>query len=63
MTLHEIDSLLERIRALVVELGQLEGDGADGAALAIRRRELDQLKSLLANVVSHDPEHDYSAAA
>jgi hypothetical protein len=63
MALHEIDPLLERIRTLVVETQQLEGDGADATALAVRRHELDQLKSLLANVVSHDPTHDYSAAA
>jgi hypothetical protein len=63
MALHEIEPLLERIRALVLETQQLEGDGADGAALATRRYELAQLKSLLAKVVSHDPVHDYSAAA
>jgi hypothetical protein len=63
MALHEIDPLLDKIRTLVLETQQLEGDGADGAALATRRHELAQLKSLLAKVVSHDPEHDYSAAA
>jgi hypothetical protein len=63
MALREIDPLLQRIRALVVETQQLEGDGADETALRVRRHELDQLKSLLANVVSHDPTHDYSAAA
>ncbi len=63
MALHEIDPLLQRIRTLVFELRQLEGDGADETALAIRRREVAHLKSLLADVVSHDPEHDYSAAA
>ena len=63
MALHEIDPLLERIRTLVVETQQLEGDGADETALAVRRHELAQLKSLLAEVVRHDPTHDYSAAA
>lgn len=63
MALHKIDPLLERIRTLVVETEQLEGDGADHTALAARRHELAQLKSLLADVVSHDPTHDYSAAA
>jgi hypothetical protein len=63
MALHEIDPLLDKIRTLVLETQQLEGDGADGDALATRRHELAQLKSLLAKVVSHDPEHDYSAAA
>jgi hypothetical protein len=63
MALHEIDPLLEKIRTLVLETQQLEGDGADGPALVTRRRELAQLKSLLAKIVSHDPQHDYSAAA
>ena len=63
MTLHEIDPLLERIRALVAETQQLEGDGADETALAAPRHELDQLKSLLANIVSHDRTHDYGRAA
>jgi hypothetical protein len=63
MALHEIDPLLERIRTLVVETQQLEGDGADETALGVRRHELAQLKSLLANVVSHDPTHNYRTAA
>ncbi|HLM37417.1 MAG TPA: hypothetical protein VK287_06490 [Gaiellaceae bacterium] len=63
MALHEIDPLLERIRSLVAETQQLEGDGADERELEVRRHELAQLKSVLANVVSHDPTHDYSAAA
>jgi len=63
MALHEIDPLLERIRSLVAETQQLEGDGADERELEVRRHELTQLKSVLANVVSHDPTHDYSAAA
>jgi hypothetical protein len=44
MALHEIDPLLERIRTLVVETQQLEGDGADESALGVRRHELAQLK-------------------
>ncbi|HEY2939060.1 MAG TPA: hypothetical protein VGJ27_04545 [Gaiellaceae bacterium] len=63
MALHEIDPLLDRIRTLVLETQQLEGDGADETALADRRHQLAQLKSVLAKVVSHDPEHGYSAAA
>ena len=63
MALHEIDPLLERIRTLVVETQELEGDGADETALGVRRHELAQLKSLLANVVSHDPARDYHRTA
>jgi hypothetical protein len=63
MALREIDPLLERIRILVAETQQLEGDGADETALGVRRHELAQLKSLLANVVSHDPTHNYRTAA
>jgi hypothetical protein len=63
MALHELDPLLDRIRALVVDIDQLEGDGVDEPVLAARRRQLAQLKSLLAKVVSHDPTHDYRAAA
>jgi len=59
MTLHEIDPLLQRIRTLVVETEQLEGDGADETVVGARRHELDQLRFLLARVVSHE----YSAAA
>ena len=55
MSLHEIEPLLQRIRALVLELRQLEGDGADGPALAARRRELGLLRSRLAELVSDDP--------
>jgi hypothetical protein len=53
--LREVEPLLQGIRALVLELEQLEGDGADGATLASRRRELDDLRSHLAALVSHDP--------
>jgi hypothetical protein len=63
MALHDIDPLLERIRMLVAETQQLEGDGADESSVAARRHEVAQLKSLLAKVVSHDPARDYSAAA
>jgi hypothetical protein len=50
----EIEALLGRIRALVLELHQLEGDGLDGIALSPRRAELRRLKSRLADLVSHD---------
>jgi hypothetical protein len=50
----EIDALLGQIRALVLELHQLEGDGLDGTALSQRRAELRRLKSRLADIVSHD---------
>jgi hypothetical protein len=63
MALHEIDPLLERIRTLVAEAQQLEGDGADEGSVAARQHEVAQLKSVLAKVVSHDPAHDYGAAA
>jgi hypothetical protein len=55
MALHEVEPLLQQIRALVLELQQLEGDGADGITLAARRRELERLRTLLAELVSHDP--------
>jgi hypothetical protein len=55
MQLHDVDPLLQQIRDLVLELQQLEGDGADAMTLAARTRELEQLRSLLAKVVSHDP--------
>jgi hypothetical protein len=63
MAFHNIDPLLERIRIIVAETEQLEGDGADETALGVRRHELAQLKSLLANVVSHDPTLDYHRTA
>ena len=63
MALHDIDPLLERIRTLVAETQQLEGDGADESSVAARRHEVAQLKSLLAKVVSHEPVRDYNAAA
>jgi hypothetical protein len=51
----EIDALLQQIRALVLELRRLEGDGVDGIALTARRREIERLKARLEEVVSHDP--------
>jgi len=54
MPARDIDTLLTQIRALVLELQQLEGDGLDGIALSPRRAELRQLKSRLADLVSHD---------
>jgi hypothetical protein len=63
MAFHEIDPLLDRIRTLVADIDQLEGDGVDERLLAGHRRQLAHLKSLLAKVVSHDPAYDYSAAA
>lgn len=55
MPKQEIDALLQQIRALVLKLHRLEGDGVDGIALTARRRKLRQLKSRLAELVSHDP--------
>jgi hypothetical protein len=54
MPARDIDALLTQIRALVLELHQLEGDGLDGIALTPRRAELRRLKSRLADLVSHD---------
>ena len=51
----EIDALLQQIRALVLELRRLEGDGVDGIALTARRRDIERLKARLADVISHDP--------
>jgi hypothetical protein len=53
---HDVDPLLQQIRDLVLELQQLEGDGVDGMTLAARRRELELLRSRLAELVNHDPE-------
>jgi hypothetical protein len=55
MPMQEIDALLQQIRALVLELRRLEGDGVDGIALTARLRRLQRLKSRLAELVSHDP--------
>ena len=54
MPASDIDALLGQIRALVLELQQLEGDGLDGIALSPRKAELRRLKSRLADLVSHD---------
>lgn len=54
MPAREIDALLGQIRALVLELHQLEGDGLDGLALSPHKVELRRLKSRLAELVSHD---------
>ena len=54
MPARDIDALLTQIRALVLELHQLEADGLDGIALTPRRVELRRLKSRLADLVSHD---------
>jgi hypothetical protein len=51
----EIDKLLQQIRAVVLELRRLEGDGVDGITLTARRREIERLKARLADVISHDP--------
>jgi hypothetical protein len=51
----EIDKLLQQIRAVVLELRRLEGDGVDGITLTARRREIERLKASLADVISHDP--------
>ena len=56
MPLREIDRLLQQIRALVLELNRLEGDGVDGLAVASRRLELERLRGRLADLVSHDPD-------
>jgi hypothetical protein len=53
---HDVEPLLQQIRDLVLELQQLEGDGVDGMTLAARRRELELLRSRLAELVNHDPE-------
>jgi hypothetical protein len=52
---HEIEALLLQIRTVVLELRTLEGDGLDGIALCPRRRELQGLKSRLADLVSRAP--------
>jgi hypothetical protein len=54
MPLDEVDRLLRQIRALVLELRLLEGDGVDGIAVIARRGEVEWLKKQLADLVSHD---------
>ena len=49
MPLDAINPLLQQIRARVLELRQLEGDGADGPTLATRKREVEWLAALLAS--------------
>jgi hypothetical protein len=63
MGLRELDPLLERIRTLVADIDQLEGDGVDEPIVAVRRHELAQLKALLAKVVKHRSMRDLGAAA
>jgi hypothetical protein len=55
MPIREIDVLLQQIRTVVLELRRLEGDGVDGLVVLARRREVERLKSRLADLVSHDP--------
>jgi hypothetical protein len=55
MQIREIDLLLQQIRAAVLELRTLEGDGVDRIVVTARRREVDRLKSRLSELVSHDP--------
>jgi len=55
MQIREIDLLLQQIRAAVLELRRLEGDGVDRIVVSARRREVDRLRSRLSDLVSHDP--------
>jgi hypothetical protein len=55
MPIREIDALLHQIRTVVLELRRLEGDGVDGLVVRARKREVERLKSRLADLVSHDP--------
>jgi hypothetical protein len=55
MPIREIDLLLQQIRAAVLELRLLEGDGVDRIVVSARRRHVEQLKSQLSELVSHDP--------
>jgi hypothetical protein len=50
----EIEALLVEIRALVLELHQLEGDGLDGLALSPHKAELRRLKSHLADLAGRE---------
>lgn len=49
------DRLLGRIRRLVSETARLRREGANGAALRRRQREIDRLRDELADVIRHDP--------
>jgi hypothetical protein len=51
----ELELLFQQLRAAVLELRQLEGDGVDRVVVSARRREVDRLKSRVADLVSHDP--------
>jgi hypothetical protein len=63
MGVRELDPLLERIRTLVADIDQLEGDGVDEPVVAARRHQLAQLKALLAKVAKHEATRDLGAAA
>jgi hypothetical protein len=54
MPSYELEPLLQQIRARVLELRQLEGDGADRASLAVRWDEINRLKARLAAVVGRE---------
>jgi hypothetical protein len=54
MPSYELEPLLQQIRARVLELRQLEGDGADRASLAARWSEINRLKARLAALVSRE---------
>jgi hypothetical protein len=49
----ETDRLLQRIRTLVRETAR--GDGSNGATLRAQKREIEQLKSQLAEIVKRNP--------
>ena len=51
----ESEHLLRRIGTLVRETESLRRSGASGKAVDARRREIDRLKSRLADVVRRDP--------
>ena len=52
---HEIEAVLLQIRTVALELRTLERDGLDSVALTPQRRQLEGLKSRLAELVSRDP--------
>jgi hypothetical protein len=49
----ETDRLLQRIRALVQQTDR--GNGADGATVRAQKRQIEQLKSQLAEIVKRNP--------
>jgi hypothetical protein len=55
MANYELEAVLLEIRTVVLELRRLEGDGLDGLALSSRRRQLEGLKSRLAELAGRDP--------